>query len=55
MIVLFPLFGLGLTSIRYDVAYKWTLAALAGGSLLIVAGALWLSRLRARSLVSVGD
>jgi MFS family permease len=48
MIVLFPLFGFGLTSIPYDVAYKWTLAALVGGSLLIVGGALWLTRLRGK-------
>jgi len=54
MIVLFPLFGFGLTSIPYDVAYKWTLAALVCGSLLIVGGALWLTRLRARRPASKG-
>ena len=55
MIVLFPLFGFGLTSIPYDVAYRWTLAALVGGSLLIVVGALWLTHLRSRRPVSAGQ
>jgi MFS family permease len=38
MIVLFPLFGLGLTHISYGSAYLWTFAALAGGSLAIAGG-----------------
>jgi MFS family permease len=35
MIVLFPLFGLGLTHISYGTAYLWSFAALSGGSLAI--------------------
>ena len=37
MIVLFPLFGLGVTHIPYSAAYLWTLIALAGGSLATLA------------------
>ncbi|MFI5274882.1 MAG: MFS transporter [Ktedonobacterales bacterium] len=37
MIVLFPLFGLGLTHIEYTVAYRWTLVALTAGIAAIVA------------------
>jgi MFS family permease len=33
MIVLFPLFGLGVTTIPYNAAYLWTLLALAAGTL----------------------
>ena len=38
MIVLFPLFGLGLTHSSYGSAYLWTFAALASGSLAIAGG-----------------
>ncbi|WIG60740.1 MAG: putative MFS-type transporter [Ktedonobacterales bacterium] len=37
MIVLFPLFGLGLTHIPFATAYRWTFVALAGGALAIAA------------------
>lgn len=37
MIVLFPLFGLGLTHIPYAVAYRWTLVALVAGTVGIAA------------------
>jgi hypothetical protein len=33
MIVLFPLFGLGVTNVPYSIAYLWTLFALAAGAL----------------------
>lgn len=46
MIVLFPLFGLGLTHASYHIIYLWALAALIGGSL-IIALMIWLLR-RAR-------
>src|SRR5262249_2116005 len=49
MIVLFPLFGLGLTHISYAPAYLWTLVALAGSSTAI-AGSTWL-RLRVHDAV----
>lgn len=45
MIVLFPLFGLGLTRASYHTIYLWTLAALFFGSLTI-ALAVWLLRRR---------
>lgn len=45
MIVLFPLFGLGLTHTSYHAIYLWTLAALAAGSLAI-AILVWLLRHR---------
>jgi MFS family permease len=47
MIVLFPLFGLGLTHVSYTVAYRWTCAALVAGSAAI-AGGMWLLRRQAR-------
>ncbi|HEU5440786.1 MAG TPA: MFS transporter [Ktedonobacterales bacterium] len=37
MIVLFPLFGLGLTHISYALAYRWTLVALVAGTVGIAA------------------
>ena len=37
MIVLFPLFGLGLTRIAYPMAYRWICAAFVAGALAIVA------------------
>ncbi|HEX8033213.1 MAG TPA: MFS transporter, partial [Ktedonobacterales bacterium] len=45
MIVLFPLFGLGLTRASYHIIYLWTLAALIAGSLAI-ALLVWLLRRR---------
>lgn len=45
MIVLFPLFGLGLTHASYHTIYLWTLAALIAGSLAI-ALLVWLLRQR---------
>lgn len=45
MIVLFPLFGLGLTQATYHAIYLWTLAALVAGSLTI-AILVWLLRRR---------
>jgi MFS family permease len=49
MIVIFPLFGLGLTRISYGTAYLWTFAALVGGTALIVGGVTMLRRRAARS------
>ena len=46
MIVLFPLFGLGLTHASYHTIYLWTLAALAGGGVAIAALVWLLRRLR---------
>lgn len=45
MIVLFPLFGLGLTHASYHTVYLWTLAALVAGSLAI-ALLIWLLKQR---------
>ncbi len=44
MIVLFPLFGLGLTHVSFATAYAWVLLALAGGSAAIGVGTLALVR-----------
>ncbi|MBF6589258.1 MAG: MFS transporter [Ktedonobacterales bacterium] len=44
MIVLFPLFGLGLTHISYATAYLWTLVALVGGSAAIAGAVTLLAR-----------
>ena len=33
MIVLFPLFGLGVSTVPYSTVYLWTLLALAAGTL----------------------
>ena len=44
MIVIFPLFGLGLTHVSYGTAYLWTFAALVGGTALIVGGVTLLRR-----------
>lgn len=41
MIVLFPLFGLGVSHVAYSTAFLWTLGALAGGALVIL-GLTWL-------------
>jgi MFS family permease len=49
MIVIFPLFGLGLTRISYGTAYLWTFAALVVGTALIVGGVTMLRRRAARS------
>ncbi|HEX4715957.1 MAG TPA: MFS transporter, partial [Ktedonobacteraceae bacterium] len=46
MIVLFPLFGLGVTSIPYSTAYLWTLYALAAGALGTLALVLFLQKTR---------
>jgi MFS family permease len=46
MIVLFPLFGLGVTNVPYSTAYIWTLLALAAGALLILALVLILHQVR---------
>lgn len=46
MIVLFPLFGLGLTHAAYPVLYRWTVVALAGGCVAIYGFARLLGRLR---------
>jgi MFS family permease len=46
MIVLFPLFGFGLTRIDFGVAYLWTFVALLVGSVGIVALVWWLKRRR---------
>lgn len=40
MIVLFPLFGLGITHVAYSTVYTWTMLALAGGGLVTV-GLVW--------------
>ncbi|HEX9069054.1 MAG TPA: MFS transporter [Ktedonobacterales bacterium] len=48
MIVLFPLFGLGLTNISFGAAYLWVLVALIGGSGLILGGGALLRRARGR-------
>lgn len=46
MIVLFPLFGLGITQLAYSTVYLWTLLALAGGALTILLVVLILQRAR---------
>jgi Mg2+ and Co2+ transporter CorA len=46
MIVLFPLFGLGVTNIPYSTAYLWTLYALAAGALSTLALVLFLQKTR---------
>jgi len=48
MIVLFPLFGLGLTRVSYATAYAWAVVALVAGGLLILGATRLLPRLRAR-------
>lgn len=42
MIVLFPLFGLGVTTLPYRIVYLWTLVALVVGALGILALVFWL-------------
>ncbi|HEU4784526.1 MAG TPA: hypothetical protein VFS83_14390 [Ktedonobacterales bacterium] len=44
MIVLFPLFGFGLTRIDFSVAYLWTFVALLLGTVGIVTLVWWLRR-----------
>ncbi len=46
MIVLFPLFGLGVTNVPYSTVYIWTLLALAAGALIILALVLLLQNMR---------
>lgn len=46
MIVLFPLFGLSVTTIPYNLVYLWTLLALIAGALGILLLVLWLRKLR---------
>jgi MFS family permease len=46
MIVLFPLFGLGVTNIPYSTAYLWTLLALTVSALLILVLVLTLRKIR---------
>lgn len=46
MIVLFPLFGLGVTHVPYSTAYLWTLCALTAGALATLALALLLRKIR---------
>ncbi|HEU5379184.1 MAG TPA: MFS transporter [Ktedonobacteraceae bacterium] len=46
MIVLFPLFGLGVTNVPYNIVYLWTLLALATGALAILVLSLTLQKLR---------
>jgi hypothetical protein len=46
MIVLFPLFGLGVTNIPYSTAYLWTLLALLAGALGILGLVLALRKIR---------
>ncbi len=43
MIVLFPLFGLGVSHVAYSVVYRWTLIALAIGGV-IIGGVVWVLR-----------
>ncbi|MEO7021245.1 MAG: MFS transporter [Ktedonobacteraceae bacterium] len=46
MIVLFPLFGLGVTNVPYSTVYLWTLLALTAGALAILALTLTLRKIR---------
>ncbi|HZS77802.1 MAG TPA: MFS transporter [Ktedonobacteraceae bacterium] len=46
MIVLFPLFGLGIMQVAYSTVYLWTLLALALGSIVVFGGTLLLTHLR---------
>ncbi|HET8844529.1 MAG TPA: MFS transporter [Ktedonobacteraceae bacterium] len=46
MIVLFPLFGLGVTQTSYNVVYIWTLIALASGALAVLGLVLLLQKVR---------
>jgi MFS family permease len=46
MIVLFPLFGLGVTNVPYSTAYLWTLLALAAGVLAILILVITLRKIR---------
>jgi hypothetical protein len=46
MIVLFPLFGLGLTHVSFAVAFTWVLVALVGGSAAIGTGTMLVVRRR---------
>lgn len=48
MIVLFPLFGLGVSHVPYSTVYTWTLEALAMGSLIIYAITWKMQKRRAR-------
>jgi MFS family permease len=48
MIVLFPLFGLGVSHVPYSIVYIWTLEALAIGSLAIYAITWMLHKRRAQ-------
>lgn len=46
MIVLFPLFGLGVTRASYNTVYLWTLLALAAGAITILGLVLFLRKMR---------
>jgi MFS family permease len=46
MIVLFPLFGLGVTDVPYNIAYLWTTLTLLGGALAILGLVLALRKIR---------
>lgn len=46
MIVLFPLFGLGISHVSYATVYLWTLSALCGGSGAVGVMVWWLLRTR---------
>ncbi|MBO0778910.1 MAG: MFS transporter [Ktedonobacteraceae bacterium] len=50
MIVLFPLFGLGISHVPYSTAYLWTLEALAGGSVATWAITWLLKRVRRQNI-----
>jgi MFS family permease len=50
MIVLFPLFGLGVSNVPYSTAYLWTLCALAAGALATLALTLSLRKIRHTNL-----
>jgi MFS family permease len=46
MIVLFPLFGLGVSNVSYSIVYLWTLITLSVGSIAIGALIWWLRKMR---------
>src|SRR5579859_1982563 len=50
MIVLFPLFGLGVSHVSYSIVYLWTLAALISGSLIILGGVWTIKRFRRKEV-----
>lgn len=55
MIVLFPLFGLGISHVSYTIVYLWTLVALCGGSGVISMMVWWLLRKRRLSRVRLSS